>query len=161
MSFIVEQLLRRDKERTHRSDIAMKNILMAVLCAADIFISGCSTLHNSDSAALQGTWKGYETGLGTEAACSLTISGNVLDFRGADKNDWCKGTFTIREDTNPRQIVGTITECPDSGAIGKTVHAIYRIEASTLTITGNAPGDSEVPVKFEAPGARTFVLKKY
>jgi uncharacterized protein (TIGR03067 family) len=89
------------------------------------------------------------------------ISGNALEFRGADTNDWSKGTFALREDTNPKQLIGTITECADPKYAGKTVYAIYRVEVGTLTLTGNEPGNPEVPPSFDAPGSRKFVLKKH
>ena len=138
----------------------MKNTLMIALCGAAILAAGCSTLRKSDSAALQGTWKGQEMGRPTEGPCWLMISGNALEFRGADTNEWYKGTFTLREDANPRQLVGAVTECPAPKYIGKTAYAIYRIEADTLTLTGNEPGNPEVPSSFDAPGFRKFVLKK-
>jgi hypothetical protein len=158
----------------------MKNTLMIVLFGTAILASGCSTPHKSDSStkidtadtsttlpksdspdsgALQGTWRGPEIGGRTPGECSLRISGHALEFRGVDANDWCKGTFTLR-DSNPRQLIGTITECPDSDYVGRTVHSIYRIEAGTLILTGNPPGDPEVPPGFDAPGSRNFRLKK-
>jgi uncharacterized protein (TIGR03067 family) len=97
---------------------------------------------------------------GRNGTCCLMIGGNALEFRAADTNEWYKGTFTLREDVNPKQLVGVVTECPAPEYIGKTVYAIYRIEAGTLTLTGNEPGKPEVPTSFEAPGSRKFVLKK-
>jgi hypothetical protein len=37
-------------------------------------------------------------------------------------------------------------------------YAIYRIEAGTFTLTGNEPGNLEVPSSFDAPGSRKFVF---
>jgi len=116
-------------------------------------------MHKSDSSALQGTWKGQEAIGGAEGSCSLVISGYALEYHGADVNDWCKGTFMLREDTNPKQLVGVISECPDPQYVGKAVCSIYKIEAGTLTIAGNHPGNPEVPASFDAPGARKLVLK--
>jgi uncharacterized protein (TIGR03067 family) len=134
-------------------------LILIALGGATMLGVGCSTLQKSDSTALQGTWKGQETGR-SDGMCSLTISGNKLEFRGADPREWYKGTFTLREDTNPKQLVGAIGDCPAPEYVGKTVYAIYRIEAGTLTLTGNEPGDPQVPANFEARGARTFTLKK-
>ncbi len=117
-------------------------------------------MRKSDTAALQGTWNGQEMGRRTEGICCLKISGNALEFRAADTNEWYKGTFTLREDTNPRQLVGVVSECPAPEYVGKTVYAIYRIEAGTLTLTGHEPGKQQVPTDFDAPGSRKFVLKK-
>jgi uncharacterized protein (TIGR03067 family) len=93
--------------------------------------------------------------------CSVSFSKNTVEFHGADKDDWCKGIFTLHEDTNPKQIVATIIEAPDARVIGQAVHAIYRIEAAKLTLTGNQPGNSDVPSGFDAPNTRTLVLEKW
>jgi len=75
-------------------------------------------------------------------------------------NDWCKGTFTLREDANPKQLIGVFSECDDPQYVGKTLLAIYRIEANTLTLAGSAPGSAEAPASFEADGCRKLVLRK-
>jgi len=121
---------------------------------------GCSTLHNSDSAALQGTWQGREIGGRTEGPCYMVVSGTNAEFRGADTNEWWKGTCSLREDTNPRQLVCLTTACSDAPSVGQTLHAIYRIEAATLKLTANEPGNPDVPSRFDAPGARQFVFTK-
>jgi uncharacterized protein (TIGR03067 family) len=138
----------------------MKNILMIVLCGAAILAAGCSTLRKSDADVLQGTWMGQEIRGGTGRSCQIIISGNNLEFRGESPNDWCKGTYTLREDTNPKQIIGVISDCPSADQIGKKVYAIYRIEAGTLILTGNPPGSTQEPASFEAPHTRKMTLKK-
>lgn len=141
--------------------MSMNNILMPVLCAMAMLASGCATtVPKSDSAALQGTWKGQEVSRRSEGTCSLTISGNAVEFIGADTNEWYKGTFILREDADPKQLVAAITECPMAQYQGKTTYAIYRLENGTLTLTGNEPGNPEVPASFDAPGARKFVFQK-
>ena len=94
-----------------------------------------------------------------EGTASLTFSGQTLTFHGSDPSDWVKGTFALREETTPKQLTGTITECDSSDVIGKKVCAIYKIEGGTLTITGNGPGDPSFPEAFDASGSRQFVLK--
>jgi uncharacterized protein (TIGR03067 family) len=135
-------------------------ILSLVSIAVLLGASGCSTLHKSDSATLQGTWKGQEIGAGTEGECALVISGKGLEFRGANPNDWYKGTFSLREDVNPKQVLFSITECPAPRYNGKTTCALYRIENGTLTFAANEPGSPEAPSSFDAPDTRRFVLKK-
>jgi uncharacterized protein (TIGR03067 family) len=97
---------------------------------------------------------------GQQGSASLTFAGQTLEFHGADANDWCKGTFILRENTDPKQLVGTLTDGPGSDAVGKTIYAIYKIDGATLTISGNAPGDLNVPAAFDTPGARQFVFKR-
>ena len=129
--------------------------LVLILVAA----SGCSKSHNSDSAVLQGTWKGQEMRANAKGSASLVLSGANLEFHGADTNEWYKATFTLREDANPKQLVAVITECPAPQYVGKTANAIYRVENGTLTITGNEPGNPAMPATFDAPGARRIEFK--
>ncbi len=74
-------------------------------------------------------------------------------------NDWIKATFTVRDDTDPKQWAGVITECADSEYVGKKSYVIYRLEDGTLTISGYEPGNSNIPSKFDADGTRQFVFK--
>jgi uncharacterized protein (TIGR03067 family) len=121
---------------------------------------GCSTLHKSDSAALQGTWTERETQANQESPYYLVISGAHLEYHGAQPTEWAKGTFTLREDTRPKQLVLAITQCGDASAVGKICHAIYRLEARTLTLTVNAAGNPAAPSSFDAPDTTRFILKK-
>lgn len=139
-----------------RTSAGVIGLAVAVVLA----VAGCSTLHKSDSSALQGTWKGQEAGRFTAGTCCLIISGNTLEFRGANTNEWYKGTFTLREDQNPKQLIGVVTECPAPQYIGKPAYAIYKIEAGTLTLTGSEPGKGDVPTSFDASNSRRFVLRK-
>ena len=129
---------------------------LAILCGG----AGCSSLHKSDSAALQGTWQGSEIGGRTEGVCWLIIAANAVEFRGANTNEWYKGTFTLRQDTTPLQVIATIMQCPFAQYIGKTTHGIYRLEGGKLTFTANEPGNPEVPTGFDAHGSRRFTFKK-
>src|SRR5436309_811777 len=106
----------RDQVPGGWSNTAMKRILLAGLFGAALLPSGCSTVQKSDTAALQGTWKGYDKAQPSEGACSVKFSKNTVEFQGADKDDWCKGIFTLHEDSNPKQIVATILEAPDPRA---------------------------------------------
>jgi uncharacterized protein (TIGR03067 family) len=74
---------------------------------------------------------------------------------------WCeyKATFTLREDTNPKQLIAVVTDCPFPQYVGKTSQAIYRIENGTLTLAANEPGNPAVPANFDAPNARVILFK--
>lgn len=91
--------------------------------------------------------------------CHLTVSGQNFEFRGGDPNEWYKGTFTLRENSNPKVLVAAITECPVDKYIGKTDYAIYRLENGTLTLTAYEPGNPEAPSTFDAPETRRFTFK--
>ena len=134
--------------------------LSFISIVALLWASGCSTLHQSGSATVQGTWKGQEVGITTEGECSIIVSGNNLEFRGVNPNEWYKGTFSLREDVNPKQVVFSITECPAPKYNGKTSYALYQIENGSLTFAANEPGSPEPPASLDAPGTRRFVLKR-
>jgi uncharacterized protein (TIGR03067 family) len=124
--------------------------LLALLLGA----FGCSK--RPDSAALKGTWQGREGG--AARTDSLVLSDNNLEFHGANPQEWYKGTFTLHEDSDPKQMIITITDCPFPKYVGQTANAIYRIEKGKLTIAGNEPGDPAMPTAFNAPGTRTMVF---
>jgi uncharacterized protein (TIGR03067 family) len=44
--------------------------------------------------------------------------------------------------------------------VGKTWHGIYRLEADTLTIAANEPGQPATPPSFTAPGVRLEVFQQ-
>jgi uncharacterized protein (TIGR03067 family) len=133
---------------------------MAVLFAA----IGCSkkdkpgSAVKSDLATLQKSWHGEESGTTTKGTNSLVFSGNTLEFHGANSQEWYKGTFILHEDTTPKQMIVTITDCPAPQYIGKTANAIYRIENGTLTIAANEPGNQAMPAAFDAQGTRLITF---
>ena len=134
---------------------------MAALSGMAILAAGCSAHQKSDSDNLQGTWNGRQTNPNLEHQCSLVITGNNYEFQDeADTNAWNKGTFTLREDTNPRQLIAVVGDCHLPQFIGKTVMAIYRVEGDTLLMTWNAPGKAEAPSAFDARGAAHTEFKR-
>ncbi len=152
----------------------MKKMILIPLAMAALFASGCSTPSTSnsasaasksstppkpDSTAIEGLWNGREVTPGREGPASITVSGQTLEFHGADANDWLKGTFTLREDSNPKQFIGLVTECAAPEFVGKSCYAIYKLEDGTLTVAGNDPGISNAPSAFDAPGSRQFIFK--
>jgi uncharacterized protein (TIGR03067 family) len=136
------------------------DMLAGMIVVVLLGVSGCSAVHKSDSARLQGTWKGDEVGASAKGECSLVISGAHWEFRGGDTNEWFKGNFVLGEDANPKQMILTITECPASQYIGKISYALYRLENDTVTVAANEPGSTTAPLSFDAAGNRQFVLKK-
>ena len=129
---------------------------MIALCVG--MLAGCSKAHKPDALVVQGTWSGQEARANTEASPSLIIEGTKLEFHGANPSEWYKATFSLREDTTPKQLEAVITECPFPQYVGKTSHGIYRIEDGKLTFAANEPGNEAVPASFDAPGARKFVM---
>jgi uncharacterized protein (TIGR03067 family) len=81
-----------------------------------------------------------------------------LEFHGANPQEWYKASYTLREDTTPKQLDAVVTDCPMARYVGKTAHAIYKIEAGKFTLAGNEPGNPAVPAGFDAPGARQIIF---
>ena len=111
------------------------------------------------TAALQGKWKGKELGRDTDEACYLIVKGKSIEFRGANPNEWYKGTFSVKDEASPKQLTFEISECGAPEYNGKTGLAIYQIENGVLKIAGNRPGNPNVPASFDAEGARLFEFK--
>jgi uncharacterized protein (TIGR03435 family) len=117
-----------------------------------------STAFRGDLAALQGAWVGHENVDNTEDSASLVFSGTNLEFRSVDReNDCYKATFSLREDTNPKQLIAVITESLNTLDVGRPVIAIYRIKDDALTMT---EGSTAMPETFDAPDARQLIFKK-
>jgi uncharacterized protein (TIGR03067 family) len=143
-----------------KGDRMRKIALLSLAIFAALAASVYSADDKSDSATLQGKWKGEEIGGDAKGANYLTFTGKKFEFRGTDTNEWYKGTFTLKENTEPHQLLGTITECPAPEIVGKTSIVIYKLEHNTLTFTAHAPGNSDAPASFDAPETRRFVFKK-
>jgi uncharacterized protein (TIGR03067 family) len=152
----------------------MKKLFLISVSIAALFASGCSTPSQDNPAhapsetpappktiatVFEGSWKGRDVTPGNEGPVSLIVSGLNLEFHGAEPDDWLKGTFTLHEDTNPKQLVGVVTDGASADNIGKKIHAIYKIEDGTLTITGGGLDDSGFPSSFDATGTRQLVFK--
>ncbi|MDB6065934.1 MAG: hypothetical protein JWR26_2142 [Pedosphaera sp.] len=136
--------------------------ILSVICTAALLLvaSGRSAEDKSDMATLQGTWRGDEVGGNTKGTNYLIIRGKNFEFRGADTNEWYKGTFILMENTHPGQLLATVIKCSAPQYVGKISFAIYKLEDGKLTFTGNEPGNLNPPLSFNDPGARQFVLKK-
>ena len=135
-------------------------ILTLAFVAVLVVALGRVAEDKSGAGALQGTWKGKEIGNDDNNACRLIFTGNNIEYRGVDTNDWIKGTFTLQDDKTPRQFAATITACANTDTVGKTSVVIYKIEDGVLSVAGNRPGETNAPATFDAPGARHFEFKK-
>ena len=112
-------------------------------------------------APLQGNWEGVEKGKEDDGLCKLTITGNKADFQGAKAMEWYKATLQVNARTEPKQLDGTINDCPSSEMIGKVSKGIYKLEGDTLTMAGRRPGNPEGPKSFDGgEDGRVFVLKR-
>jgi uncharacterized protein (TIGR03067 family) len=130
----------------------------SVSAAASVAAPAKPEVPKTDFDRMQGNWKGQEVG-GDEGTATLKVSGHNLEYRGADPNDWYKGTFTLREDTNPKQCVFVVTGCGVPDYVGKSCMTIYQFADGTLRISGNEPGNPDPPTTFESEGSRRFMFK--
>ena len=110
--------------------------------------------------SLQGSWKGKELGGENDGTVSLIVEGNRFEFHGANQDEWYKGTFTLRDDTDPKQFVALIADCPNQDFIGKTSKSIYRLRDGKLMLAARAPGNEEAPADFNDSESRRFEFSK-
>jgi uncharacterized protein (TIGR03067 family) len=158
----------------------MQRLIPPSFCLAALLAAGCSAVKPPATAPppipsaepaiapkaapiytteLEGSWQGVELTPDQEGLASINFTGNTLEFHGDDDWDWAKGTFALHTDKTPKQLIGTITECPDPAGLGKSSCSIYKIEAGSLTLAGSAPGDSNPPANFN-DAARIFVFER-
>jgi len=143
----------------------MKSILILLTGLSLVFLTGCTSVKPADSATIQGTWKGQELRAGQVLFSWLSIVGRDLEFRSADGREWYKGTLTLQENTDPKQLTALITQCPNSQYVGRTVAAIYQLQTDAqghgrLVITANSPGDSQRPSGLGDRQARQIIFTK-
>ena len=95
------------------------------------------------------------------AKCTLTISGAQFDYRGAQSNDWCRGTFVVNEQTQPKQIDMAIQEIAVQQYLGKTIPAIFELNGDELKVAAAEPGSAVRPASLGGgQGIRVFSFKR-
>lgn len=115
--------------------------------------------HKSELTALQGKWTGHEQTGNRTGPGTVTIKGSTLEAHGEDTNEWYKATISLY-DTNPKQAVIVITDCPFPQYVGATSYGLYEIKDGALTIAANEPGFPGAPLNLDSPGTRKFEFKK-
>jgi RNA polymerase sigma factor (sigma-70 family) len=101
---------------------------------------------------LEGHWKGTNSAHPGQS-CSLNISGDQIEYRGADPNDWLRGTFVLNENANPKQLNLTILE-PVKGF----VLCLYQADGDKITIAAAEHGTLRRPSGF-SPSHQVDVLE--
>jgi len=108
-----------------------------------------------------GRLQGYWAGRGPGGDCSVTISGNSLNFH-AREDFWYKTTFTLPAATGPKQIHATVIEDsspPGQKHIGTVVVALYEIEGEKLTL--GVVEDFEEPPTEDIVGDWDWIMDIY
>ena len=139
---------------------------MIVLCGLCIVASGCSksktpasgTAQKPDSVVLQGIWSGHQIGDKTPGDALFIVGDGKLEFHDANTNIWYKATFSLRENTVPKQADIQITDCFDRVYVGKTAHAIYKVADGKLIFTVNMPDNPAKPANFDDQDAARYVF---
>ena len=108
-----------------------------------------------DQNRLQGYWEGEGAG----GKCSITIKDNTLHYRAG--TNWHQTTFTLPAGTNPQQLHATIKDSwpPAKDSIGTVVHAIIKLEDSTLTMALFDESQELLPKSFDELTTK-YVVKK-
>jgi len=105
--------------------------------------------------SLEGHWTGSNTAHPGQA-CTVHISGDHIEYRGADPNDWLRGTFALNENTEPKQI--NVTTLSAGDGIQSFIFGIYQVNGDKLTIAVAPHGFNVRPVDF-TPSPQVDVLK--
>jgi uncharacterized protein (TIGR03067 family) len=144
----------------------MKFFWLAMISLGVALFSGCATTPpKPDALTIQGTWRGQEVRNGQATTSWLTLVGHEFEFHGATSQEWYRGTYTLDETTQPKQFIAVITQSPLAQYVGKTARAIYEFVPgpdgqATLVITGNEPGDPQIPSSFSDRRARQIVFTR-
>ena len=150
----------------------MKTQTISTVMAFALFLAGCgkknaasTTLPSpaedhtpTPTAAELRPLQGYWEGDGSGGKCSITITGNSLDYRAG--TNWFKTTFTLPAGTDPKQLNATIKDCapPPGGSVGKVVFAIFKIVDGTLTLAEDDMSDK--PPKTFSSASSHYDLKQ-
>lgn len=139
------------------------------MLAALLGIFGCATSPSNckhvpvpDSSRMQGSWTGHEAGNPAEGKCQFIIIGNKFEFHGTGDaaGEWYKGTFTLKEDANPKQFIATITDTSLPQYKGQVSLAIYKFDGAKFIMTANEPGKTEAPAGFDSSDSRAVEFSK-
>lgn len=143
----------------------MRTIFVVLAGLSLALLTGCTTVKLADADTIQGTWKGQELRAGQVTYSWLSIVGRELEFRSADRKEWYQGTFSLQENTDPKQLTAVIIQCPEPQLVGQSVAAIYKLETDAeghgrLVITGNAPGNPQRPTGLGDRQARQIIFTR-
>jgi uncharacterized protein (TIGR03067 family) len=133
------------------SDI-LKLLALAAIGFAVTF--GCSR-QKTTMPGLEGHWTGVDL-VHPDMKCELTITGTNLDFRGIAPDDWCRGSFALNEQAQPKQMDLMLNEAAPA-SVGKLNLVIYEIQGNELKIAACQPGSPNRPADF-TPTSEVRVL---
>jgi uncharacterized protein (TIGR03067 family) len=108
-----------------------------------LVLAGVGCGHSSKPGkGIEGHWSGFNTKR-PDYACTVSITGNQLEYHGADTNDWVRGNFVIRTDVKPNEMDLTVAEQPKES--NHKIFAIYQVEGDEMTV---AISSSQRPADF-------------
>ena len=120
----------------------MPGLLASLMLAG---VVGCGKPMPPATGLLAGHWEGVEVGQ-PAGRYAITITANELEYRGAQSNDWCRGTFVLNESAQPMPMDLVIHASP--GAAGKTMLLICELRGDELKVAGAQPGNPKRPADF-------------
>lgn len=145
------------QNRNMKTNQQLRMGLLAGLVLAAIV--GCSK-PEAKMTTLEGRWIGFQGGH-PDATCTLVISGTQLDYRGAQSNDWCRGSFVLNEEAQPMQLDLTMQAISDPDYVGKTALGIYELKGGELRVAVAEPGSGQRPANLAGEqGVRVFSFKR-
>lgn len=107
---------------------------LVLLLAAGL--PGCRKQSQTAKSNIEGHWTGFDLARPAEKL-QLTITGDQLEYHGAQADDWCRGTFVLNETTQPAQMDLVIKEPPQAVA---TLLVIYELQGDEIKVARADPG---------------------
>jgi len=134
----------------------LKVCVLAGLVLAGVI--GCTSQSTPAKPGLDGRWTGYDMEQ-PEAKCTLAVKGDRLEYRGAQPDDWLRGSFVLNEQARPMQMDLSIKEGGEVNRndVGTTALAIYELRGDELKV---AVSSQERPANFAGgQGIHVFSFK--
>jgi uncharacterized protein (TIGR03067 family) len=118
-------------------------------------VMGCTSQSTLAKPGLDGRWTGYDMEQ-PEAKCTLVVKADHLEYRGAQPDDWLRGSFVLNEQARPRQMDLSVKEAGEVNRndVGTTTLVIYELQGNELKV---AVSSQDRPASF-AGGSNIHVF---
>ncbi len=129
-----------------RAEWKSKGLALLTLCAAvclPVAVAATGQPAAAETETHQGTWEGFMVGHEHSGKVTLQITDKSIRYRGVREDDWYDATFSLVEETSPRQLRATITATKLAAYVGAVVNAILKIEDGELNLAGLRDDDPE------------------
>jgi len=107
----------------------------------------------SSARTLQGRWRGTNTAHPGKVV-RVTISGDKIEYRGADADDWLRGTFVVNDNASPAELNITVVE-----PVRTFILCLYQADGDKFTVAAAEHGKRLRPADFTPVHNQVDVLE--